>query len=142
MENTVKRKNLTRENSSQQKNRMYIDRKIIPEEEIKENDKNRPKCRSKCRDGPRPCPWIACRYNLHVDVDMHGFIKYNQEDFDEEQESCALDVADKGCASLREVGDILNFSFERARQIEIEAMKKVEKILSNPFTVEADDSGI
>ncbi len=29
----------------------------------------RPKIRADCVDGPRPCPWIGCRYHLAITVD-------------------------------------------------------------------------
>jgi hypothetical protein len=28
----------------------------------------RPRNRSECKDGPRPCPWVSCRYHLALDV--------------------------------------------------------------------------
>lgn len=68
-----------------------------------------PKTRGDCREGPRPCPW-TCRYRL-----------WN------EAESCALDVADKGPATLQEVGDLLGLSRERIRQIERKALVKIRR---------------
>jgi len=29
----------------------------------------RPKTRADCIDGPRPCPWLGCRYHLGVEVE-------------------------------------------------------------------------
>ncbi len=28
----------------------------------------RPKLRSECVDGPRPCPFVSCKYHLYLDV--------------------------------------------------------------------------
>jgi hypothetical protein len=37
----------------------------------------RPRDRSECRSGPRPCPWVGCRYALYVDVLPSGRLKVN-----------------------------------------------------------------
>jgi len=55
-----------------------------------------------------------------------GSIKINFPELEpwELQESCALDVADRGVHTLEEVGEILNLTRERVRQLEIDGMKK------------------
>lgn len=81
----------------------------------------RPKCRAECRGGPRPCPFVGCRYNLFLDVaEANGSIKINFPDLEpcELGESCALDVADRGGATLEEVGELMNLTRERLRQLE------------------------
>lgn len=82
----------------------------------------RPVTRGDCRDVPRPCPWVSCRFNLLLDVQPNGTIAFNatgarvaprsgirtsDEDFDRIAEaatdawaescgpSCALDVIDE-----------------------------------------------
>lgn len=40
-------------------------------------------------------------------------------------ESCALDVAERGQHTLKEVGDMLGVTRERIRQIEVEAKRKL-----------------
>jgi hypothetical protein len=35
----------------------------------------RPQRRSDCEDGPRPCPWVGCRYHLWADVSIAGALK-------------------------------------------------------------------
>lgn len=37
----------------------------------------RPKVVGDCKDGPRPCPWLRCRFNLLVDVLEDGSIVLN-----------------------------------------------------------------
>lgn len=83
------------------------------------DDIERPKCRRDCLYIPRPCPWISCRYNLYLDVLPHGAIKFNfpQLEPSEMIESCALDVAETGPHTLEEVGEILQVTRERIRQI-------------------------
>ena len=66
----------------------------------------RPKTRSDCRNGPRPCPWTSCRLHLA------SFSSASS------QETCALDVADRGAHTLEELGIILGYTRERIRQFE------------------------
>ena len=37
----------------------------------------RPRTVADCRDGPRPCPWIGCRFNLLADVLEDGSLVLN-----------------------------------------------------------------
>lgn len=32
----------------------------------------KPRTRSDCVDGPRPCPWVSCRHNLMVEIGQEG----------------------------------------------------------------------
>ena len=89
---------------------------------------DRPKTRRECSDGPRPCPHVACRHHLYLDVNPHtGTIKLNFPELEvwELAVSCALDVADLGGAPIESVGDLLNVTRERIRQIETQALAKL-----------------
>jgi len=79
----------------------------------------RPKTRSDCIDGVRPCPYVGCKYNLYLDARPNGNIQFFFPDLepDEMAVSCVLDVADNGWHTLEEVGELLNVTRERARQI-------------------------
>jgi hypothetical protein len=98
---------------------------------IEDDDGNlpeRPHTRGECRDnGIRPCPWVSCRYNLYLDVKPSGNLKINfpGTEPDEMIESCALDVADRDGATLAEVGQCLNVTRERTRQIELQALHQL-----------------
>lgn len=35
----------------------------------------RPTTRAECRNGPRPCPWIGCRYHLLIEVTPSGSLQ-------------------------------------------------------------------
>lgn len=81
----------------------------------------RPRTRAECCNGPRPCPWVACRHHLYLDVDPElGSIKLNFPDIepDEMVETCSLDVAERGPQILDVVGALMNLTRERGRQIE------------------------
>lgn len=97
------------------------------------NDK-RPTTRLECVDGPRPCPWVACRYHLYLDVNSKtgslAIYKPASEVIDM-KESCALDVADAGGKTLEEIGAIFNCTRERVRQEEEIALYKYGKIVEH-----------
>lgn len=87
----------------------------------------RPETRDQCAQGMRPCPYVSCKHHLYLDVTEIGSIQFNFPDLEvwDMDESCALDVADKGGAVLEQVGEALNITRERARQIEDIAVPKL-----------------
>jgi hypothetical protein len=88
-------------------------------------DYERPQTRGDCENGPRPCPYVSCVHHLYLDVsDRTGAIKLNYPDLevDELDESCALDIADRGGVTLEETGAIMNLTRERIRQLELIAL--------------------
>jgi hypothetical protein len=96
-----------------------------------ESDYDKPRQRSECAEGPRPCPFVSCKYHLYIDVSARtGAIKLNFPDLEvwELGESCALDVADRGGTTLEDVGAIMNLTRERIRQVEVKALAKLEAL--------------
>ncbi len=94
-----------------------------------ETDYWKPEMRSECRDMERPCPFVSCKYHLYIDVHpVRGSIKLNFPDLDvwEMNETCALDVADRGGITLEEVGEIMNLTRERVRQVETAGLSKLD----------------
>ena len=92
-------------------------------------DERRPLTRGECLDGPRPCPWAGCRHHIALEVTESGSIKYVfGEDFDWTglEHTCSLDVADMGGATLEDVGAVLGLTRERARQVEVIALEKMQ----------------
>lgn len=87
----------------------------------------RPKSRADCELGERPCVFVACRYNLFLDVTAAGSITLNfpGQDLDELAETCALDVAERDRVTLEEVGSLMNVTRERIRQIETQALTRI-----------------
>ena len=90
----------------------------------------RPKTRGECANVSRPCPYVSCKYHLYIDVNpTTGSIKINFPDLEvwELTHSCALDVAAQGGITLEEVGEILNLTRERIRQVEVRGLLKLRE---------------
>ncbi len=88
----------------------------------------RPKEREDCKLGDRPCPFVSCKYHLYLDVNPNtGSIKLNFPDLAvwELSETCSLDVAERGGITLEEVGELLNLTRERIRQVEATGLEKL-----------------
>jgi len=99
----------------------------------------RPATRAECPD-TRPCPWVGCRYHMYLDVNPRiGSIKINFPDLEpwELAETCALDVAERMAerepdqegrhATFDEIGELMNISRERGRQIEAKALARMRR---------------
>ena len=100
-------------------------------------DVDRPMSRGECKDMPRPCPFVSCKHHLYLDVNPEtGSIKLNFPDLevDEMKDTCALDVADRGGITLEEVGEILNLTRERIRQVEVRGLLRLK--------MDGDEAGI
>jgi hypothetical protein len=98
---------------------------------MREIQASRPRERSECATGPRPCMFISCKHHLYLDVNPStGSIKLNFPDKEvwEMGETCALDVADRGGITLEEVGAIMNLTRERIRQVETRGLLKLRAI--------------
>jgi hypothetical protein len=108
------------------KRELEIGRMLYPE-----TDYYQPARRVECLDGPRPCPYVSCQHHLYLDVSARtGAIKLNFPDLEvwDMNESCALDVADRGGTTLEDVGAIMNLTRERIRQVEVKALAKLEAL--------------
>ncbi len=95
-----------------------------------ESDYWKPTSRSECKEMERPCPFVSCKYHLYIDVHpVRGSIKLNFPDVEiwEMTETCALDVADRGGITLEEVGEIMNLTRERVRQVETAGLARLQE---------------
>lgn len=93
------------------------------------HDPDRPRTRTDCRGTHRPCGYVGCKYHLYLDVNPEtGTIHLNYPDLEpwELAESCSLDVAERGGVTLEEVGEIMNLTRERIRQIEVRGMLRLK----------------
>jgi hypothetical protein len=108
------------------KRELEIGRLLYPE-----TDYDRPRMRADCAEAPRPCPFVSCKHHLFLDVSARtGAIKLNFPDLEvwDMNETCALDVADRGGTTLEEVGAIMNLTRERIRQVEVKALAKLDAL--------------
>ncbi len=93
-------------------------------------DYRRPRTRADCENGIRPCPFVSCRYHLYLDVNpTTGSMKRNFPDLEvwEMPQTCALDVASQGGVTLEEVGEIMNLTRERIRQLEQAGLERLQQ---------------
>jgi hypothetical protein len=97
-------------------------------------DVPRPMARVDCVQGAnaeRPCPFVSCKHHLYLDVNpRNGAIKLNFPDLEvwDMPETCALDIADRGGVTLDEVGEIMNLTRERVRQLETRGLAKLKAL--------------
>ena len=123
-------KTMSRKEMARDLRRRRLLGEVDPEESslLAELSGNRPRSRSDCVNSPRPCVFVSCKYNLYLDVNPEtGSIKLNFPDKEiwELEYTCALDVAEKGGITLEEVGEIMNLTRERIRQVETRGLGKV-----------------
>jgi hypothetical protein len=91
-------------------------------------DLERPRTRADCGAEARPCPWVACKHHLYLDINPEtGSIKINFPDREpwELEHTCSLDIADAGGKTLDEIGEITNLTRERIRQVEVRGLLKL-----------------
>ena len=88
----------------------------------------RPRTRADCARIPRPCPYVACKYSLYLDVSETGSIILNFPHLEPGQmpaeQSCALDLADRGAMTLEDIAVVTNLTRERIRQVELKALTR------------------
>ena len=103
----------------------------------------RPRTRGDCDRVPRPCPYVACRHHLYLDVHSPRRIRPMFPGLEPEElpESCSLDLAERGGMTLGEVGELLGgVSRERIRQIQTVACRKLRLPLYRVAPSDYEDS--
>lgn len=90
-------------------------------------DHDRPRTRADCENGPRPCPYVGCKYHLYLDVGRGGSLKLNYPHLEPEelQHSCALDPDVQGI-SLLEIQHITGLTKQALQSLQIRAVRKLE----------------
>lgn len=76
-----------------------------------------PRTRGECVHSRRPCPFLQCRYHLWTEVAKRAALP---------NESCVLDVADRGPSTLEVIAELLGLTRERVRQIEALALMRAK----------------
>ncbi len=82
----------------------------------------------------KPRNRVSCKYHLYIDVNPEkGSIKMNFPDVEvwEMAETCALDIADRGGITLEDVGEIMNLTRERVRQVETTGLAKLQALVED-----------
>lgn len=76
-----------------------------------------------------PCPWVACKYHVYLDVTDSGSIKINFPDLEplDIAEPCVLRIARSGAITLEDTARHMNLTRERVRQIEVVAIRKLKR---------------
>lgn len=125
-------KTMSRKEMARDLRRRRLAGQVDPEEGelLKTIDSQRPRTRADCVNGPRPCLFVSCKHNLYLDVNPEtGSIKLNfpDKEIQELEHTCALDVAEKGGITLEEVGEIMNLTRERIRQVETRGLMKLRE---------------
>lgn len=93
----------------------------------------RPRTRGDCVNGPRPCPWVACRHHLWLDVDRRGFIQAGSRGTDiacltTMPETCALDVADAGGTTVDHIALLYGVSTSRIGQLIQAGLRRLARL--------------
>jgi hypothetical protein len=88
---------------------------------------DRPQTYGDCQKLPRPCPFVGCRHHLYLEAGKSGNLRTLSTELEHMSETCSLDVAARGPQSLDEIGEMMNITKERVRQIEASAFAKVEQ---------------
>ena len=99
----------------------------------------RPKNRRECIGMERPCLFVSCRFHLYLDVNPQtGSVKLNFPDKEvwQLEDTCALDIADRGGITLEDVGSIMNLTRERIRQVEVRGLQKLEGLSDDDGSLE------
>ncbi len=131
-------KTMSRKEMARELRRRRLMGVVDPEEQqlLSEIESRRPRMRSECANGPRPCMFVSCKHHLYLDVNPEtGSVKVNFPDKEvwELEETCALDVADRGGITLEEVGAIMNLTRERIRQVESRGLYKLRVATSDDW---------
>ena len=106
----------------------------------------RPRTRSDCARVPRPCPYVACKYSLYLDVSETGSIILNFPHLEPGQmpadKSCALDLAERGAMTLEDIAIVTNLTRERIRQVELKALVRRARPAAIEMGLGPDDAAV
>ncbi len=104
----------------------------------------RPRTRGECQGGVRPCPFVSCRYHLFLDIDEETreiHLNYPGKEIFELENTCSLDIAEKGEVPLPEVARILNVGQKAVRNLVSRSLATVRARAMPLELVETDSPG-
>lgn len=98
----------------------------------------RPRTRGDCVDGPRPCPWVSCRYHLYLDVRegrrqilISNWPNIPPDELERMPATCALDVADEGEHNQVHTASLIGLGSEQAYQaVQSKAFEKLKTAMN------------
>lgn len=92
----------------------------------------------------RPCVFVACKHALFLDISETGSIILNFPHLEPGQmrtdQSCSLDLADRGGMTLEEIAVVTNLTRERIRQIELKALIRRARPAALALGLSAEDA--
>lgn len=94
----------------------------------------RPRTRADCEGTPRPCPWVSCPHHLYLDVSRRTgevAVRFPDREPEDLEDSCALDVAERGGATHEEIATRVGVSRERVRALELRALIKLRSAMEH-----------
>lgn len=104
----------------------------------------RPRRRADCAGVPRPCPFVACRYNMFLDVRTDGRLvrlRGNKGPLSvDPATSCALDIAERGPRQVTEIAELLGVTKARISQLVDHATLRL-RVLHEHDDIEPADFG-
>jgi hypothetical protein len=105
---------------------------------------DRPMTRGDCARVPRPCPYVTCKYSLYLDVSDTGSLILNFPHLEPGQmpadQSCTLDLAERGPMTLEDIATVTNLTRERIRQVELKALLRRARPAAIAMGLEPEDA--
>ena len=101
-----------------------------------------PRRRSECLKRKRPCPWARCKHHF-IWLVWHKLRDRSDDEITDcitkIKHSCVLDIVDNYREmTLEQIGQLLNLTRERVRQIEEKAIRRVQKPTKERAPILAD----
>lgn len=105
---------------------------LLAEAVVAEYD--RPKRAAECKETARPCPWVSCEHHLYLSVTPMGAIRFHHPDREpwELEETCALDVEERGGVTLEQAGSFAGMSVSGAKRIQRAFLTRLRAVLGDP----------
>lgn len=99
------------------------------DEDAAPTDYRRPASRGECMPLERPCPFVACRHHLFLEVKPCGSISFpfgkDLSALETMPQTCALDAAEQGAWPIDDVAEALRLSRNGVRQLLDKGMANV-----------------
>lgn len=129
MEPTRDQKRSARKHAARAKTLRVLRVEPAAPDELAELEQARPHTRAECEHGIRPCPFVACKYHLYLEVTEGGRVRLNFPDLEpwEMPVSCVLDVADTDGVEMEGVGEFANITREGVRLMLLDVLTRLRK---------------